>query len=298
MHGFGDLLFFAVCVALSQSAGGAEMEGGSTLASVLRKALAKAEHQIALEGITEVNLSTARRPESIDLSLLTEEAYIRFPNVSHALEGLGKAYNGQATHAIYALGADTDFGNMGNDAIYGEVLPTTVVNMLQLVGGAPGMHYYDLGSGTGKTVLLASLLGLNATGVELAQSRWAISCDALRRAASHESLVDRGRLRFVHGSFLDVDMSDADVIFANSVMWSQDVKKQLGSTISRLRPGVKVISFGGFRGVGLDNVGVFNGPTCWSSDTQWTVQSVPTRLVQTGEATAAGCTHEHDACAW
>lgn len=172
-------------------------------------------------------------------------------------------------------------------AVYGELLPTSVADLLiRQLRVQPGQKYYDLGSGLGKTAAMAYLLGLDATGVELAHERWDASCAALARLRGAAAAAEAGGasgggaggrgpgLRYVQASFLDVDFSDADVVFTDSVMFSPEMLAALGRAAGRLRPGALVVSAQGLPGPGLRDVARWTGPTTWSPTSAWTIQRV------------------------
>lgn len=96
--------------------------------------------------------------------------------------------------------------------LYQDLPPEGVLDMLRKVGAKPGDKFYDLGAGPGKTVGIAYLAGLNAVGVELAESRVVGACKALTKL--HASDKDQhGSMSMIRGSFTDVDFSDADIAF-------------------------------------------------------------------------------------
>lgn len=107
--------------------------------------------------------------------------------------------------------------------VYGEVNHTHGLALLlefKKQGFQPGKKFVDLGSGTGKMVGVAWLCGLNAVGVEFSKARYDKSCRAIERLPTQKSV---GTLQFLHGNFLKYDFSDADVIFTNSIMFSDEV---------------------------------------------------------------------------
>ena len=98
-------------------------------------------------------------------------------SVAVALLKLGEVYEGSSENESYgSLQKETNAALIGHGLTYGELRPAGVAKMLQLASAKPGEIYFDLGSGTGKTVVLAWLLGLNACGVELVKERWETSC--------------------------------------------------------------------------------------------------------------------------
>lgn len=207
-------------------------------------------------------------------SVPSELAAEHFPILHEALEALDDAYEGCAADPMCGRLGETQSPETRSAETYGELLPTTVAHMLALAGARPGQRYYDLGSGTGKTVYLAGLLGLNATGVELVPDRTRAACAALGRPVK-TGHVEKGSMTFVTGDFLDVDFSDADVLFTDSVMFSDDLKEGLASIAGRMKPGAKVVSFAGLPGPAFSaQKETFVGPTTWSPSTKWTIQTV------------------------
>jgi len=177
--------------------------------------------------------------------------------------------------------AQKEVHNVTGDAaegIYGEIQPDAVLEMLRVTGVKEGQKYYDLGSGYGKTVVLAWLLGLNGTGIELAEKRWQSSCNALHRAPSIGVSGPGNGINFVRASFFDVDFSDADLVFMDSVMFSDETMKALAGAARHLRPGTKVVSSHfGLPGPGFQKIGELKGAVSWTTrKSRWTIQEVTT----------------------
>jgi len=207
---------------------------------------------------------------------------------SDALKLLDLIYEGHSLHAFWRV-RDTDMeaiktpGMDHKAAQYGEIQPAAFMQLLQHAGVKPGQKYYDLGSGTGKTVFGAWLLGLDATGIELMDKRWNTACRAMikaKRLGFRKQKQGPG-VNFIHGSFLDLDFSDADVVFVDSMMFSKDMMAKLAKIAIHMKPGSKIISQLGFPGEGFQNEGKVPGPSSWSKGTTWTIQTV------TGSATSA-----------
>lgn len=175
--------------------------------------------------------------------------------------------------------AHRDVYNASGDpsaSVYGEILPEAVLEMFRITGAHEGQRYYDLGSGYGKTVVLGWLMGLNATGVELADNRWGASCNALRRAPEVGVSGSGNGVNFLHASFLDVDFADADLVFMDSVMFSEETMRALAEQAKHLRPEAKIVSSHfGLPGPGFKELGQLKGAVSWSNrKSRWTIQSV------------------------
>jgi SAM-dependent methyltransferase len=74
----------------------------------------------------------------------------------------------------------------------------------------PGRRFLDLGSGDGRVVFLAAVLGADATGIEYDRSIHEIALAARRRL---RRIIPAGRATLKQGDFLKEDVSRYDVIF-------------------------------------------------------------------------------------
>merc|ERR1712194_592216 len=102
-------------------------------------------------------------------------------------------------------------------------------------------------------------------GVELSQARWEVSrkfvadldsqdnnmripsCDCAEDSELVPRRVGIG-LDFVRSSFLDVDFTDADIIFVCSVVFSNDLVAELAQISRWMKPGSRIVSYHVFPG--------------------------------------------------
>jgi hypothetical protein len=161
-----------------------------------------------------------------------------------------------------------------NAGIYGEILPNAVANFLKQYT-TKGQKYYDLGAGHGKTVALAYLLGLDATGVEIGSQRWENSCAALKRMEPKKDTVEHGPgMRFIHGSFLETDFSDADLMFVDNLEYPDELTAGIAKNAAKMRPGTKIISAKEFQGPAFKKIGLVPGASSWDNDSVWLLHEV------------------------
>lgn len=133
--------------------------------------------------------------------------------------------------------------------VYGEVVPESFYNLIIEANPQPGQVFYDLGSGTGKGVLLAHLLfDFKASkGIEYLDTLYNASAEVLKRYESEirPTILDEVKdkqIELIHGSFLDVDFTDADFIFMNSTCFQDDLMEQLEEKLEKVRPHTTIIS--------------------------------------------------------
>lgn len=133
--------------------------------------------------------------------------------------------------------------------VYGEVVPESFYQMISQVNPQPGQVFYDLGSGTGKAVFLAHLLFdfSKTNGIEFVDALYKSSAEVLKRYQNeiYPTLGDKkpkSKISLIFGSFLDVDVNDADVIFMNSTCFQDDLVLALDEKLVDLKPGTQIIT--------------------------------------------------------
>jgi len=203
--------------------------------------------------------------------------------VDELLEELNRLYHGHLADARYMRGdrikAEQEVSavtGFGYQAHYGELMPQGLLGLLDAVKARPGQRFYDLGSGTGKTVMLAWLLGLTATGVELVKDRY----DGARRTLNaalkeRDEDTDAVGARFIHADIASIDFSDADIVFANSVFYTEDLLQTIAFRAQKMRPGSHIITIEGLIGDHLSASEKVRLHTSWTDDgTLFSVQTV------------------------
>jgi SAM-dependent methyltransferase len=133
--------------------------------------------------------------------------------------------------------------------VYGEVVPDGFYQMMMDAAPEPGHIFYDLGSGTGKAVILAHLLFdfSQCIGIELLQPLYEASADVETKYLNEikptiAAEVGEKTIKMIQGSFLDVDFSNADFVFMNSTCFQEDLMELLEEKLEKLRPHAHVIS--------------------------------------------------------
>ena len=145
--------------------------------------------------------------------------------------------------------------------VYGEVEFGAFANLLERADIQTGETLFDLGSGTGKALVAASLLFGDrlaaAEGVELLEDLQALADTALAsyRAAlvgtpaTRDLFASRAgcELRAAQGDFLTepwaAQWTKADIVFANSTCFDHDLMQRIAAIAERMRPGARLITF-------------------------------------------------------
>ena len=131
---------------------------------------------------------------------------------------------------------------------YGEVTPEGFSQMLKDLQVPAGRVFYDLGSGTGKGVVLASLFGdfSKMVGIETLEDLFLESQKVLGRYKETVRPIlptekKQQILDFIHGDFLEQDITNADVIFSHSTCFHDELMLPLERKCMSLKKGTKVL---------------------------------------------------------
>lgn len=131
---------------------------------------------------------------------------------------------------------------------YGEVVPESFFEMINYVKPKPKEIFYDLGSGTGKAVILAALLFdfQSCFGIETLLELYKVAQTVLTRF-NHEVVPALQKkvvstVEFEQADFLDYDISDGDIFFAHSTCFSPELMVQLTKKLESIKEGARVIT--------------------------------------------------------
>ncbi|PJD94082.1 MAG: hypothetical protein CK424_00555 [Legionella sp.] len=121
--------------------------------------------------------------------------------------------------------------------VYGEIDNTSLIALMSLINPNSSTIFYDLGSGVGKAVLMCAMVFdlKKACGIELfpllhdaaQQQLTALSTDQ----AYHHTAK---KIEFICASFLDIDFSDATLIFISATGLFGDTWVALNQRLEQL----------------------------------------------------------------
>lgn len=120
---------------------------------------------------------------------------------------------------------------------YGEILYPSVNKMIQFMDLREDDVFYDLGSGTGKVPLQFLLKSpvRKTFGIEASDKRNDFSRKVYDQVKKEcPELFKTGReLGCLQANFLNIDISDATIIYTCSTCFSEDLLKEIGKLINR-----------------------------------------------------------------
>lgn len=132
----------------------------------------------------------------------------------------------------------------GSEYTYGEIEPLYFMDLLRFARAKQGGVFWDLGSGAGKA-LVAAALGWNSfsriCGVEELEGLHSLS---VRSVEKYCSVTGTGKELFkvVKGDMRKVDWSDADVVYASSICFPDDLVDAIAERGKCLKKGTIILS--------------------------------------------------------
>mmetsp|Transcript_10406 Transcript_10406/g.21411 ORF Transcript_10406/g.21411 Transcript_10406/m.21411 type:complete len:247 (-) Transcript_10406:21-761(-) len=177
-----------------------------------------------------------------------------------------ETFEGRMYHAIYGS-YDSDFGRsvsrserkregyISSALTYGEVLFETFAELFKVIkerhGGMPeGGVFVDVGCGIGKPVFAAALLHnfRKCVGIEILEDLYKVCVECLKTYTrdvkpqlGEEKTADL-QFSFLNNDALEVDWSDADVVFMNSTCFTQSLMIDLSLVCKQLKEGTIIIT--------------------------------------------------------
>ena len=141
--------------------------------------------------------------------------------------------------------------------VYGEVEFFSFANLLERLDVKNGDKFFDLGHGTGKAMVVASLLFgdkfSSIEGVELLEDLHELSVNTVSAyqtfVAENDLFSDRRGCPLVvsQGDFLCEPWTDhwtsSDIVFANSTCFDDNLMQQIAIIAERMKQGSKMITF-------------------------------------------------------
>ncbi len=151
-------------------------------------------------------------------------------------------------YSISAQGRDK-LGYFYFGHFYGEITYGGFSQMLKAALPQKGEVFYDLGSGTGKAVLLASLLGdfSKLRGIEVIKDLHNAAVDSLAFYKNNITLQllpkkHQQDIDFIHDDFANSDWSDANILFMNATCFSYELSPALIKKLEALKKGTRVLT--------------------------------------------------------
>lgn len=145
--------------------------------------------------------------------------------------------------------AKRGLGTFDRTLTYGEIEFDSFIDILDDLPYTPNHRiFYDLGSGTGKAVMVAALDGEfeRLVGVEIIPELYEVSLEILNRY--NQQIIDKYpdkakvQIDFHCQDLFDFDCSDGDVVFVQTTCMNDDLMQKIENKLLYLKPGSLVIT--------------------------------------------------------
>jgi precorrin-6B methylase 2 len=127
---------------------------------------------------------------------------------------------------------------------YGEILFPSFNKILERIEISEDDVFYDLGSGAGKSALQFFLTApaKKTVAIEANQKRFDVSMKIYKQVKRElpEVFEDGKTLEYLHSNFLDVDISDATIIYICSTCFNTELLADIGKIIDKC-PNIKYV---------------------------------------------------------
>lgn len=152
---------------------------------------------------------------------------------------------------VYRRDKTTDLG-----APFETLEPHVVTQIIELLEIKPGEVFFDLGSGDGRLVIVAAMVGAKAYGVEIDKFRFWYSKLWLK------FLRLGGKAEILHKNIFEVDLSHADIVIA--YLLPETHRRLLPKLKKELKKGARVVGvafkFPGWKAAKVIRPGTKYGP--------------------------------------
>eukprot|EP01120_Amphizonella_sp_Union-15-10_P007698 TRINITY_DN2628_c0_g1_i1.p1 TRINITY_DN2628_c0_g1~~TRINITY_DN2628_c0_g1_i1.p1 ORF type:complete len:238 (+),score=57.30 TRINITY_DN2628_c0_g1_i1:65-715(+) len=126
---------------------------------------------------------------------------------------------------------------------YGEINFEAFQTLLSKLCDSPNSTFYDLGSGIGKAVFAAALLGpfQKLVGIEIIKPLHDVAVQ-VKSQFDKEMNQNPDRVQFYNGDLFDFDFSDGDVIFSATTCFSYQSMVNLSKKVACMKKGAKIVT--------------------------------------------------------
>lgn len=128
------------------------------------------------------------------------------------------------------------FPNIREELTYGEAIWSSLKKIFDFIKPEKNMILYDLGSGIGRVCFFTSIYyGLHSKGVELLPT-------FIKNATKVKDKYKVSNIEFIEKNWLDVDISDADIIYVAGTCLGDETINLLEKKFNTLKHNTTIIS--------------------------------------------------------
>jgi hypothetical protein len=130
-----------------------------------------------------------------------------------------------------------------NNYIYGDVILDSLYQIISSLAPKPGEVYYDLGCGGCRALIFAALCFpfAKCVGIDLIDTLTDLAQTKLK-TVKEDTKNPNLNVEILNKNFLEVDLSDAGIIYAHATCFDADLMKNITAKLDReLKPGARVV---------------------------------------------------------
>ena len=172
----------------------------------------------------------------------------------------------------------TAFGSVGtelsknNPTTYGEILPSSVTTIINLLNINQDDVFYDLGSGSGKVVtqFFLQTKAKKNTGIELVPFRHNIAKQIKNKLQkTFPDKFSSQQLQFINGDILTQDLTDATIVYMCSTCFSNELLQKITNKLNESNNIRAIITLKELPTLHkkLKNKQIINTPCTWAKNT-------------------------------
>lgn len=131
----------------------------------------------------------------------------------------------------------------GGNPTYGEILPSSLAQLIQKLELTKNDTLFDLGSGAGKVCIQVALTSpAKAIGIELSSTRHALAQKIKQKIIGEQILTDINKLEFIEGNITEFNLCSGTIFFMCSTCFSDELMKTLTQKLEKIPHLIKIVS--------------------------------------------------------
>lgn len=213
-------------------------------------------------------------------SNLSDHSYVNFEKIMNELFASADAKLSEEERA--------EISAVGSSPVYGEIIFESMAYLLQELAPTNQDVFYDLGCGLGRFVVQAFLMSdvCKSVGIELSKTRFEQAYNVLDKTRAiykncfsfdnslntilnkqTKKKIKNKTINFLNEDILEVDFSDATILYIALTLNSDEFKNKLNEKIVQLDDGLRVLSLHLLEHQHLHLIKTYYLPMTWSANT-------------------------------
>ncbi|GMU19048.1 MAG: hypothetical protein AMXMBFR12_02400 [Candidatus Babeliales bacterium] len=131
----------------------------------------------------------------------------------------------------------------GGNPTYGEILPSSLAQLIQKLELTKNDVLFDLGSGVGKVCIQVALTTpAKAVGIELSSTRHKLAQKIKQKLIDEGVLTNKHKLQFIEDNIAQADLNKGRIFFMCSTCFSDELMKTLTQHFEKISHPIKIVT--------------------------------------------------------